>query len=80
MSKTPCPCVWPRHRRFVHEERSGDLCCGQAADDSQGQRDLRLPGEGRVAADEDQPQALVWLGLDGPLQLRQLSEIIVFAP
>ena len=31
-------------------------------------------GQRRVAAGEDQPQALVGLGLDGPLQLRQLGD------
>jgi hypothetical protein len=69
-----------RHGRLAHQERTGDLGGGQPAHHPQGQRDLRLPGERRVAAGEDQPQPLLWVGLDRPLQLRQLGAVVAFAP
>jgi hypothetical protein len=64
----------------VHEERAGDLAGGQAAHDPQGERDLGCPGQRRVAAGEDQPQPLIFGGLDWPLQLGQLGSVVVRAP
>jgi len=48
-----------RHRRLRHEERAGDLVRREAAEGSQGQRDLRLGRQCRVTAREDQAQPLV---------------------
>jgi hypothetical protein len=56
-----------RHSRFTHQERPGDLGRGQAANDPQGERDLCLLGQRRMAAREDQPQPFVRLGLHRPL-------------
>ena len=42
-----------------NQEHAGDVDRGQPADGSQGQRDLRLGREGRVAAGEQQPQAVI---------------------
>ena len=68
------------HRRLGDEERAGDLAGGQAAQRPQRQRHLRLDGERRVAAGEDQLQPLVGegglghraLGRRLPLQQRGL--------
>jgi hypothetical protein len=46
-------------RRLLGEERLGDLGRRQPADQPQGQGDLRLPRQGRVAAGEDQPEPVV---------------------
>jgi hypothetical protein len=48
-----------RHRRLRDEERARDLLGGQAAQRPQRERHLRLGGERRVAAGEDQLEALV---------------------
>ena len=48
-----------RHRVFGREKRPRDLRGGEPADGAQGQRDLHLDGECRMAADEDQPQHVV---------------------
>ena len=48
-----------RHGRGRHQERARDLLGGEAAQRAQGERDLRLGGERRVTAGEDQPQPLV---------------------
>ena len=48
-----------RHRRLGGEEGAGDLGRGEAAERAQGQRDARLRPQRRVAAGEDQPQAVV---------------------
>ena len=47
------------HRRFRHEERACDLVGGQAAEGAQGERDLRLDRQRRMAAHEDQLEPLV---------------------
>ncbi len=47
------------HRRLRHQECPGDLGGGETAEGAQGEGDLRLEGEGRVAAGEDQPEAVV---------------------
>ena len=57
------------------EERGGDLGGGQPAHGAQGQGDLGLPGQGRVAAGEDQPESVVGLGRDRPLQLGELVAV-----
>jgi hypothetical protein len=51
-----------RHRRLAEKERTRDLAGAQAAERAQCERDLRLGGERRVTAGEDQLQALVWEG------------------
>ena len=48
-----------RHRRLGDQEGAGDLRRRQAAERAQGERDPRLRRERRVAAGEDQPQAVV---------------------
>jgi hypothetical protein len=48
-----------RERRLRNDERARDLLRRQAADEAQRQRDLRVGREGRVAAREDQLEALV---------------------
>ena len=48
-----------RHRRRGHEKRARDLVRLEAAQRAQRQRDLRLERQRRVAAGEDQPQAIV---------------------
>jgi hypothetical protein len=48
-----------RERRLRNDERARDLLRRQAADEAQRQRDLRVGGEGRVAAREDQLEAVV---------------------
>ena len=49
----------PLHRLLGNEERAGDLLGAQPAERAQGQRDLRLETERRMAAREDQLQPLV---------------------
>ena len=48
-----------RHRLARDEERAGDLLGGQPAEGAQGQRDLRVERQRRVAAGEDQLEPLV---------------------
>ena len=48
-----------RHRRLGHEERARDLGRAQPAEQPQRERDLRGGRERRMAAGEDQPQAVV---------------------
>ena len=50
------------HRRLADEEGARDLAGGQAAERAQRQRDLRLRGERRVAAGEDELEPLVGEG------------------
>ena len=45
-----------RDRRLLHEQHLGDLGSGQAAHQPQGQRQLGVACQGRVAAGEDQTQ------------------------
>jgi hypothetical protein len=54
-----CPDEPLRHRRLSREERARDLGRGQAADQTQRERDLRLGRQGGVAAREDQREPLV---------------------
>src|SRR5262249_54024755 len=70
----------PRDGRLMDQERAGDLGGGQAAHHPQGERDLRWPGQRRVAGGEDQPHALVPGGLDRPRQLRELDTVVGLAP
>ncbi len=46
-------------RRRRHQERARDLLGGQSAQRAQGKADLRLHGQRRVAAGEDEAQAIV---------------------
>ena len=65
---------WPI-AAFRHQERTGDLGHGQAADHPQRQRDARLHRECRVTAGEDQPKSIVVQGTDGlggPVAVRHL--------
>ena len=59
-----------RERRLRDEEGARDLRRLEAADEAQRQRDLRLRGERRVAAGEDQLESLV--GDHGLLVVREL--------
>jgi hypothetical protein len=47
------------HRRLADQERAGDLVGAQAAERPQGERDLRVGGERRMAAGEDELESLV---------------------
>jgi hypothetical protein len=51
------------HGGFGDQEGGGDLGRGQSADGAQGERDLRLPGQRRVAAGEHHAQQLVVFGV-----------------
>ena len=51
------------HRRLRHEEGTGHLRRGQPAHRLERQRHLRVDGEGRVAAGEDQREPLVGQGV-----------------
>ena len=51
-----------RHRRLRHEEGARDLAGRQPAHGAQRERHLDLGRERRVAAGEDQLQALIWEG------------------
>jgi hypothetical protein len=51
-----------RHRRLGYEERARDLGRGQPAERPQRERDLRVRGERRVAAREDELEPLVGEG------------------
>ena len=51
-----------RHRRLGDQEGSCDLLGRQAAEQSQGERDLRFRGERRVAAGEDEAKPVVLHG------------------
>ncbi len=53
-----------RHRRLRHEEGAGDLVGLQTSEQAQRQRDLDVRRQRRVAAREDQPQAVVLHGSD----------------
>ena len=64
-----------RHRRLGHQERAGDLGRGQAAERPQRQRDLRLRGERRVAAREDELEPLVGEGRLVHVVLRRLGHV-----
>ena len=48
-----------RHRRFGDEERPGDLLGLEAAEEAERERRLGARGQRRVAAGEDQPEAVV---------------------
>ena len=48
-----------RHRRLGHEEGPCDRCGRQTVDDAQGQCDLRVEGQGGVAAEEDEAELIV---------------------
>ena len=48
-----------RHRRWGYQKRAGDLVGLEAAQRAERQRDLRVEGERRVAAREDQFKAIV---------------------
>jgi hypothetical protein len=48
-----------RHRRLGHEEGSRDLLGRQPTDGSKGEGHLRLGGEGRMAAGEDETETIV---------------------
>ena len=50
------------HRGVGYEERARDLLRGEAAQHAEGQSHPRRQGESRVAAGEDQPQAVVVYG------------------
>ena len=52
-----------RERRLGNEETAGDLRRRETADEAQRQRDLRVRGERRMAAGEDQLEAFVGDGL-----------------
>ena len=71
------------HRRLGDQERRGDLLGGEARDRAQGQRDLRLLGQRRVAAREDQAKAVIGLRrvrrCHGPLQKRELLRVSLVA-
>jgi hypothetical protein len=54
-----CPRQALRHRRLGDQEGMRDLGRRQPAEETEGQRDLRLPRQGRVTAGEHQSQALV---------------------
>ena len=69
-----------RHRGLRHEERPRDLGRGQAAHDPQRQRDLRRRGSAGWQQMKISRSRSSALGLDGPLQLRQLGAVVVFAP
>ena len=58
-----------RDRRRRREERTGDLLGGQSADFAQRQRHLRIGRNCRMAAGEDQPQAVVFDALVVRLRL-----------
>jgi hypothetical protein len=64
------------HRRRRDQEGAGDLLGGEASQRAQGQRHLRLQRQRRVAAGEDQAQAIVhrrgFLGRLVGIQSRQL--------
>ncbi len=47
------------HRGLLHQERAGHLGRGQTAHQPQRQGDLGVPGQGGVAAGEDEPQTVV---------------------
>ena len=51
-----------RHRRLGDQEGAGDLGSREAAERAQRERDLRLGGEGRMAAREEQFEPLVGKG------------------
>ena len=48
-----------RHGPFEDQERAGDIRRAHTAHESKRQRDLGFTGEGRMAVDEDQPEAVV---------------------
>jgi hypothetical protein len=62
-----------RHRRFGNQEGAGDLLGRQAAEQSEGERHLRLRGQGRVAAGEDEAQPVV---LHGPHLLEHAGLVV----
>ncbi|CAI7655180.1 unnamed protein product [Penicillium discolor] len=64
------------HGRRGDEEGAGDLLTRQTAHDPQRQRDLRLPGEHRVARDEEKAQHVVVHGIRVPRQLVPLRLLL----
>ena len=73
-----------RHRRLGHEEGPGHLRRGQPADRLERQRDLRVDGERRVAAREDQCEPFVGQGLHvlllGRLRAREQLGLVLERP
>jgi hypothetical protein len=55
-----------RHRLLAHQERPRHLPGRQATEQPQGQRQLRLGGQGRMTAGEDEPKPVVGHGPDLP--------------
>ena len=66
-----------RHRALRNQERTRDLCGGQAADGAQRQRDLRGGRQRFVAAHEEELQRVV---LVGRLARRRLARQALLAP
>jgi len=63
------------HRRLCDQEGAGDLLSGQAAQRPQNEGDLRLGGEGRMTAGEDELESLVWESRRVHLVLRGLGHL-----
>ncbi len=63
------------HRRLRHEERARDLGRLEPAERPQGQRDLGVEGERRVAAGEDQLEPLVGNDCQFHLVLRRFGHV-----
>jgi hypothetical protein len=79
------------HGGLAREERAGHLGRREAAEQAQGQRDPRLRGQCRVAAGEEEPQAIVrnrahvvgvvaGSGTTERLELTELVEIAALPP
>ncbi len=65
------------HRGFLDQERLGDLGRGEPADHAQGQGDAGVARQRRVAADEDQPQAVVGQVLEGRSRARVVRRVVI---
>jgi hypothetical protein len=66
------------HRRFRDEEGVRDFAGFEAAEQSEGQRDLRVWSQGRVAAEEHEPQLIVGHYFDERVKVVEVGGMVGF--
>ena len=65
-------------RRLGHEERAGDLGGVETAEQPQRERDLRVGGERRVAAEEHEPELVVGDDVDEGVEIVEFGIVVGF--
>ena len=67
-----------RHRRLRHQERRGDLRRVEPSQQAERERDLRVGGERRVAAEEHQAELVVGDDVDEGVEVVALGWVVGF--